>query len=391
MRPTLVLPVHLGGAPSLAELHQQQQSADKNTLETLVADLTPAHAAAARAMRHLVDASPNLTDSDREWADDKCLLRYLRARHYDVPVAYAGLLETVKWRSETHPDTIPTHPHMSTQGATGKQVHHGFSVEGHPVLYLVPRHENSSDEEQQFQFILYNLELAIRRMSPAPHAPEKLALVIDLGGMAFSKRMSLDMQKRFISTLGAHYPERLWRAFILNAPWFFSTAWKVIGPFLDPVTRSKIAFVSAPTAVAKEQLASSGSSMKSSASTHGGRWSLGGLWGGSRSKGAPAAEQPSTETSDPTVIPKEEQGLSSITAALDTTDLLAAYGGKCTHAWDAVTYFERAAEFIAESDRLRGLRVAAVAAPRAAEQEGERSVAVEDEGEGGSKSAVAEE
>ena len=40
------------------------------------------------------------------------------------------------------------------------------------------------------------------------------------------------------------YPERLRRILMVNAPFAFKAAWKLISPWLDPVTRGKIAFVS---------------------------------------------------------------------------------------------------------------------------------------------------
>lgn len=45
-----------------------------------------------------------------------------------------------------------------------------------------------------------------------------------------------------VKCLEAFYPESLGILYIHNAPWIFSGIWKILGPLLDPVVRSKVAF-----------------------------------------------------------------------------------------------------------------------------------------------------
>ena len=54
----------------------------------------------------------------------------------------------------------------------------------------------------------------------------------------------MSTSKHTLEILQCHYPERLHRAYICNPPWVFSTFWTVIKPFVDPVTKTKIAFCS---------------------------------------------------------------------------------------------------------------------------------------------------
>ncbi|ORZ37199.1 CRAL-TRIO domain-containing protein [Catenaria anguillulae PL171] len=183
-----------------------------------------------------LDLLPTLTPPDRAWANDACILRYLRAHNSDPRAALSGLMATLDWRNATAPHRIPL-SRIRSEGVSGKLVTHGFSRTGMPVLYMVPRNENSTNEDLQLAYTLWTLEVCIRRMPPGV---EKLVLVIDFAGMSLANSVSPSMQRKFVSVLTAHYPERLSRAYLVNAPWFFGAVWKAISPFLDPVTKPRL-------------------------------------------------------------------------------------------------------------------------------------------------------
>ena len=45
-----------------------------------------------------------------------------------------------------------------------------------------------------------------------------------------------------LNILQDHYPERLGRAFVINVPFLLNAFYKMINPFIDPVTRAKLKF-----------------------------------------------------------------------------------------------------------------------------------------------------
>lgn len=47
---------------------------------------------------------------------------------------------------------------------------------------------------------------------------------------------------QFLNLLQSHYPERLGSSLIINVPFFLTAFWKIITPFIDPVTRAKTHF-----------------------------------------------------------------------------------------------------------------------------------------------------
>jgi hypothetical protein len=59
-----------------------------------------------------------------------------------------------------------------------------------------------------------------------------------------SKRRQMEKRTELIYVAQAQYPERLHKALLINAPYGFQTAWKMIRPLLDEKTASKIQFLS---------------------------------------------------------------------------------------------------------------------------------------------------
>ena len=48
------------------------------------------------------------------------------------------------------------------------------------------------------------------------------------------------MAKAIVTGAGSFFPETAWKLFIVNAPFIFRSAYKVISPLIHPVTRDKI-------------------------------------------------------------------------------------------------------------------------------------------------------
>ncbi|GFR43893.1 hypothetical protein Agub_g5022 [Astrephomene gubernaculifera] len=62
------------------------------------------------------------------------------------------------------------------------------------------------------------------------------------------KNADLTALQTMFELLQNHYPERLGRLFLYEAPMAFYAIWRAVSPFVDPVTKTKINFVFAKNA-----------------------------------------------------------------------------------------------------------------------------------------------
>ncbi|KAI8622979.1 CRAL-TRIO domain-containing protein [Xylariaceae sp. FL1651] len=182
-----------------------------------------------------------LTDNDKIWLTRECLLRYLRATKWDQKEAEKRLLETLTWRREYGVDDL-TSDYVGPENETGKQVITGYDNQGRPCHYLNPGRQNTEVTPRQVQHMVFMLERVIDLI---PARQEKVCLLIDF--KTGSKRSSntapgIGQGREVLNILQTHYPERLGRALIINVPWVVWGFFKLITPFIDPLTKEKIKF-----------------------------------------------------------------------------------------------------------------------------------------------------
>ncbi|OZJ02997.1 hypothetical protein BZG36_04684 [Bifiguratus adelaidae] len=189
-------------------------------------------------------------ESEKAWLIDACLMRYLRARKWDVELARKELENSLKWRREYKPESIPPEE-IEPEEVTGKTYLNGFDLHGRPNMYFKTGRENCKPSSRQIRNVVFNMENAIAMM---PEGVETLNIIIDFEGSSASTAPGVSISKQFVDVLANQYPERIGSFFLINTPWFFWPFFKIVGPFIDPVTRSKMKFVDLKTqlALAKE-------------------------------------------------------------------------------------------------------------------------------------------
>ena len=95
------------------------------------------------------------------------------------------------------------------------------------------------------KYTVYMIESMIEAMKPLP-TPQQFVVLFDLKGFSTSLVFRRDVRlmiRKLIYVAQAQYPERLHRTLLVNAPYGFESAWKLIKPLLDEKTAKKIHFV----------------------------------------------------------------------------------------------------------------------------------------------------
>jgi len=194
---------------------------------------------------------------------DLMLLRFLRARAFNVGAAVEMLTKDIEWRKKVGADTIletfpkskyfkgiseywPGHPHkVDNRGIPVFYERLGI-VDPKSLLKAIP-------QDDLLQFHIYMMERAEKRMRDAREqgiTPELIdegtVIIEDLQGLGMKHMLTqgLDMIQKLAEIDQNHYPESLKKMYLVNAPSIFSVIWKIIAPWLDPITAAKMAIVS---------------------------------------------------------------------------------------------------------------------------------------------------
>ncbi|KAI0750119.1 CRAL/TRIO domain-containing protein [Daedaleopsis nitida] len=184
------------------------------------------------------EESAALKEEEKFWLSSECLLRFLRAVKWASARAAIKRLEgTLKWRREFGLYELITASHVEPEALTGKMVIWGYDIDQRPALYLRPSKQNTEESVRQVHFVVWALERLTELMGPGV---ETLALMIDFADRA--KNPSIGQARTVLNILQTHYPERLGRGLVVNVPFLINAFFKLITPFIDPLTRPKVRF-----------------------------------------------------------------------------------------------------------------------------------------------------
>ncbi|KAK9240085.1 CRAL-TRIO domain-containing protein [Lipomyces kononenkoae] len=182
---------------------------------------------------------------------DGLLLRFLRARKWDVRKAHVMMVSTMHWRlKEMDVEAIV----FKGEGAAlaehdegflkqirlGKSYLHARDKLGRPVCTVRARLHKQGDqtEDAMNRYTVYVMETA-RMCLKEP--VDTATVIFDLSQFSLAN-MDYAPVKFMVKCFEAHYPESLGICVVYKAPWIFQGVWNIIKGWLDPVVASKIHF-----------------------------------------------------------------------------------------------------------------------------------------------------
>ncbi|KAI9752695.1 MAG: hypothetical protein M4579_005533 [Chaenotheca gracillima] len=186
---------------------------------------------------------------------DGLLLRFLRARKWDVEKALVMLVSTMHWRAqEMHVDddimingegaameaSKSSDPSTKREGEDflnqlrmGKSYLHGVDKDGRPMCFVnVRMHKQGEQTEKSLERVtVFTIETARLMLRPPV---DTATIVFDMTGFSMAN-MDYTPVKFMIKCFEANYPESLGAVLVYKSPWIFQ-GW------LDPVVASKVHF-----------------------------------------------------------------------------------------------------------------------------------------------------
>eukprot|EP01023_Acetabularia_acetabulum_P043578 TRINITY_DN4355_c0_g1_i1.p1 TRINITY_DN4355_c0_g1~~TRINITY_DN4355_c0_g1_i1.p1 ORF type:complete len:313 (-),score=26.03 TRINITY_DN4355_c0_g1_i1:196-1134(-) len=188
---------------------------------------------------------------------DYDLMRFLKARGWDVQKASEQYIAMIEWREGQNVDQLRSQGYSYPELPQVKQFYphfyHKIDRFGRP-LYIERLGMLQTSQLLKVttmdRFITYHIWCWERLKRDKFTICSELAgkpiftscIILDLKGVGL-KHFTPTVQ-RFIRKItkidSSYYPEHLGQMFIINTPAVFKTMWRVVEPWLDPATRQKI-------------------------------------------------------------------------------------------------------------------------------------------------------
>jgi len=176
---------------------------------------------------------------------DAELSRLLIARNNDISKATDMALEMIRIRTRIDIKTMPP-SEIPTALEQGTLRWSGYDKEGSPILICRSKEwrpwEYQHGAEEYTKYVFYLLSLLVSSMTSKN---DQFVCIFVMGN--YNARMmgpvAMKCTKAMIDVVQKCFPERAKAVYLVEHPFVFSLAWKVIRPWIAQKTRSKVNFL----------------------------------------------------------------------------------------------------------------------------------------------------
>ena len=188
--------------------------------------------------------------------DDLFLLRFLRARKFDLVKTMEMFKKFLKWRIDMHVDELRENFEIENLIEIKRLYPHGYHRTdklGRPIyIELYDKTDvkelfKITTEEKMIKYYIKAYERQIKYIFPACSAVvkrpvEQSCTILDANGIGiFSLIGPIKGFLKLASDIGQdYYPEMLGKMTIVNVGFFFRAIWSMVKGFVDPKTQAKI-------------------------------------------------------------------------------------------------------------------------------------------------------
>ncbi|XP_028978131.2 SEC14-like protein 1 isoform X2 [Esox lucius] len=220
---------------------------DADYIKRYLGDLTPLQESCLIRLRQWLQESHK-----GKIPKDEHILRFLRARDFNMDKARETMCQSLTWRKQHQVDHLLetwTSPRVLSDYYTGGWHHH--DKEGRPLYILRLGQMDTKGlvralgEESLLRHVLSINEEGLRRCEENTKVFGRpiscWTCLVDLEGLNMRHlwRPGVKALLRIIEVVEANYPETLGRLLILRAPRVFPVLWTLVSPFIDENTRKK--------------------------------------------------------------------------------------------------------------------------------------------------------
>ena len=188
--------------------------------------------------------------------DDLYLLRFLRARKFDLEKTTIMFQKFLKWREDEKVDELRTNFDFNEILEVKKIYPHGYhkvDKMGRP-LYIellskldVGKLFKVTTEERMVKYYVKEYERLMKWRFPGCSAAmkkpvEQSLTILDCNGLGVTSLVGKTRSFVQLATNIAqdYYPEMLGQMYLLNTGWLFKALWAIVKSFMDPKTAGKI-------------------------------------------------------------------------------------------------------------------------------------------------------